>query len=122
MQYIVHWYIAETLPQLIEEELNAAMEAKATEDVPTPYIYPPSFPKELSIATRIKMDGPVYMPKHHPNTGVDDDERLYEAHLLSIDEAMKRLGSTSTTSAEVVRTGWDAICLRWQMEVNSMTT
>ena len=104
---------------LVEDELNAAMEAKATREVPTPYIYPPSFPKGLSIANRIKMDEPAYVPKHHPNTGVDDDERLYEAHLLPIDEAMQMLGSSSRTLAETVRAGWDAICLRQEMEAKS---
>ena len=98
------------------------MEAKATKDVPTPYINPPPYPKGLSIADRIEMDGSVYMPRHHPNTGVDDDERLYETHLLSVDDAIQRLSSSSRMLAEIVRAGWDAIRLRGEMEAQSRAT
>ena len=120
MQYVVFWYIAETLPPDVEEDLNVAMEGTATQENLTPSVYPPRFPQGLSLVDRIKMDGSSYEPKHHPNTGVDEDEALYESHLLSVDEAICKLGNSA--SAEVVRGGWEAICLRREIEAKKIVS
>ena len=50
----------------------------------------------------------------HENTGVDEEEALYESYLLPVEEAMKRLGDG--LSRDVVSKGWEAIKLRKQME------
>ena len=50
----------------------------------------------------------------HENTGVDEEEALYESYLLPVEEAMKRL--SDGVSRDVVSKGWEAIKLRKQME------
>lgn len=115
-QYILFWYIAETVPEAIE----VALSAKGKEQ-DMAYQYPPKYEASMTIAERIKMDGDGYEPVRHENTGVDSEEALYESYLLPVKEAMKKLGASSTgdqgtISADVVRRGWEAIQLRRQME------
>ena len=55
-----------------------------------------------------------YEPIRHQNTGVNDDEALYESYLMTVDEAISKLGKG--VSADVVRRGWEAIQLRQNME------
>ena len=55
-----------------------------------------------------------YTPPRHPNTGVNDEERLYESYLLPISEAIHRLRGTG--QEWVVFNGWSAICERARME------
>ena len=56
----------------------------------------------------------AYKPVRHENTGVNEDEALYESYLIPIEEAIQKLGKS--ISADVVRRGWEAIELRRQME------
>ncbi|MCJ1355470.1 MAG: hypothetical protein MMC33_005462 [Icmadophila ericetorum] len=116
-QYIVFWYIAETVPPDVEEALNAAESANASEGNPTPYQQPPPYPEDLTLAKRIKMEPEGYEPLHHAGTGVDEDERLYDSHLLPVEVAMRLL--RGSTQEMVVRKGWEAICLRNKMEIES---
>jgi hypothetical protein len=113
-QYILFWYVAETVPPKVEEDLNEAMAAQSTAENPTPYQYPPRYPSDLSLEERIKLEPEGYEPVHHPNTGVDWEEALYESHLLPIEEACRRL--KGTVMEDVVRQGWKAICSRHSLE------
>ena len=77
------------------------------------YQYPPKFETNLTLKERIEMEK-GYEPIRHPNTGVNDDEALYESYLMTVDEAISKLGRG--VSADVVRRGWEAIQLRRNME------
>jgi hypothetical protein len=112
--YILFWYVAETVPPEVEEQLNASTAATATPSCPTPYQYPPRYPADLTLAERVRLEPVGYEPFHHPNTGVDAEEALYEAYLLPIDEALHRL--RGHVQEDVVRQGWEAILRRHAME------
>ncbi len=108
-QYILFWYIAETLPPDLEVSLSVQESEQAMA-----YQYPPKFEPSLTLKQRIEMEGAVYEPVRHANTGVDEEEALYESCLMPVEEAIAKLGRS--ISADVVRRGWEAICLRRQME------
>ncbi|KAI9736788.1 MAG: hypothetical protein M1834_000992 [Cirrosporium novae-zelandiae] len=113
-QYLLFWYIAETLPPDIEQSLNAQTKEQASSSSENPYQYPPRYPDDLTLAARLKLEPQEYEPLHHPNTGVDDEEAQYVSHLLPINEALQKLkGSLQQT---VVNQGWEGICLRHTME------
>jgi hypothetical protein len=106
-QYILYWYIAETLPPSLEAELET--EAGAA------YQPPPPFPRNLSLRDRVKLEPEGYEPLHHENTGVDETEMAYVSHLVSVEEAVRLLGK-GTVSADVVLKGWKGIQDRHAME------
>ena len=83
-------------------------------DQGTAYQYPPRFEDDMTLKQRIAMEEKGYEPVRHENTGVDAEEALYESYLLPVEEAVGKLGRS--VSADVVRKGWAAICLRRQME------
>lgn len=111
---MLFWYIAETVPPEVEKELNAKMEAEATAASPTPYQYPLKYPATLTLEERLEMEGGGYEPVHHPNTAVDSEEALYESYLLPVEEAVQKL--KGTIQEDVVRSGWQAIARRHQIE------
>ena len=111
---MLFWFIAETVPPEVEKALDEAMAAKATPESPTPYLYPTKYPRDLTLAGRIKLEPEGYEPVHHQHTGVDTEEALYESYLLPVREAVQRL--RGSVQEEVVRLGWGAICERWKME------
>ena len=106
LQYVVYWYIAETLPPELEIEL----ETKAGEA----YKPPPPYPTGLKLKDRANMEPEGYEPMHHKGTGVDADERTYESHLLPIDDALKKLGTS--VMKDVVSKGWKGIQDRYALE------
>lgn len=108
-QYILFWYIAETLPP----EIEASMSSTSAEPTAA-YQQPPRFPLDMTIAQREALEPPGYHPIKHPNTAVNDEEALYESHLLPVDVAIRKL--RGTISADVVRRGWTAICQRRDLE------
>lgn len=81
---------------------------------PKAYQSPPRFPSDMTLAERVALEPEGYQPIRHANTAVDADEALYESFLLPIDEAVQKL--KGTISADVIRRGWAAICLRREME------
>ncbi|KAK8210206.1 hypothetical protein M8818_003694 [Zalaria obscura] len=95
---------------------NPSVEATPTQ--PGLYTPPPPYPPTLRIADRISMDslpgGAIYEPVRHEGTGVDEEEALYEAYLLPIQEARRKL--RGTVMADVVRRGWEGVGLRRRME------
>lgn len=122
VQYILHWYAAETVPPEIEQSYTAAQ--AGTESGPGGRLYtsPPSFSANLTINERVQMDilpstssdRQAYEPIWHEGTGVDDEEAMYRSSLVPIDEALQKL--RGTVMADVVRRAWEAIQLRIQME------
>ncbi|KAL6709339.1 hypothetical protein ACN47E_001746 [Coniothyrium glycines] len=111
-QYVLYWYIAETLPPALETELQT--------QVGDAYKPPPSFPPGLSLRERVAMEPEGYEPVHHEGTGVDEDERTYESELVGVEEGMRRLGKSSV-SADVVAKGWKGVQDRWTMEGSATT-
>jgi 8-oxo-dGTP pyrophosphatase MutT (NUDIX family) len=117
VQYVLFWYAAETVPGEVERAY-----AGAEEGLGRLYVPPPEFPAGLTIKERIRMDQlsdapsdrQIYEPVWHEGTGVDEEEALYRSSLMSIDEALQKLGGT--VMADVVRRAWEAIQLRIEME------
>ncbi|KAF2744893.1 hypothetical protein M011DRAFT_372905, partial [Sporormia fimetaria CBS 119925] len=106
-QYLLYWYIAETLPPDLEIELETQAEDQ--------YKPPPPFPRDITLRERTKMEPEGYEPKRHENTGVDEEERAYQSFLVSVEEAITKLGKRGVL-ADVVRRGWEGICERMRME------
>ena len=91
IQYILYWYIAETVPPDVEIALNKQEEDAKHHDSRAPYQYPPKYPLNLDLRDRIAMEPKGWLPVRHDNTGVDADEALYESYLLPIEEATQKL-------------------------------
>ncbi|KAG8534195.1 uncharacterized protein KY384_001039 [Bacidia gigantensis] len=109
-QYVLFWYIAETVPPEMERELNKrGMESGGA------YQPPDKWEKGLTLKQRVNMEVKGYEPVRHEGTGVDEDEKLYVSALIDIEEAIQKLGPQSI-SGDVVRKGWEAIERRKQME------
>jgi hypothetical protein len=106
-QYVLYWYIAETLPPDLETELET--------EVGAAYKPPPPYPSNLALRDRIKQEPDGYEPLHHEGTGVDEEEQTYESFLVSVEDAVKKLGKGSVM-AEVVLRGWKGIQDRIAME------
>lgn len=108
-QYILFWYVAETLPPDLESLLS-----QQSEKEDGAYQIPDRFPRHTTLKERLALEGEGYEPVRHKNTGVDEEERLYESYLLPIEEAVEKL--RGTVMADVVRRGWQGICERREME------
>jgi hypothetical protein len=106
-QYVLFWYIAETLPPSLETEL----ETKAG----GAYKPPPPYPRDLKLRDRIAMEPDGYEPLHHEGTGVDEEEQTYQSYLVPVEEATIKLGAKSVM-ADVVKRGWEGIQQRLALE------
>ncbi|KAL5116443.1 hypothetical protein ACEQ8H_005679 [Pleosporales sp. CAS-2024a] len=113
-QYIVYWYIAETLPPALDAALDT------DDDAGAPYTPPPPFPRSMTLRERISLDPHGYEPVHHAGTGVDANEQMYQSHLVSVDEAVAKLGCNGVM-ADVVLQGWKGIQNRLAMEEDAAT-
>jgi hypothetical protein len=107
VQYLLCWYIAETIPPELEKQLET--EAGAA------YKPPPPYPNNLTLRKRMQLEPAGYEPIRHEGTGVDVEEQTYKSYLVPIEEAVKRLGNTGVM-ADVVLTGWQAIQDRYTLE------
>ena len=107
MQYVLYWYIAETLPPDLEVELLT--------DVGAAYKQPPAYPPTLTLRERLAMEPEGYEPVHHEGTGVDEEEATYKSYLVTVEEAVKKLGRNGVM-ADVVLRGWKGIQDRFAME------
>jgi hypothetical protein len=112
-QYVLYWYIAETLPPNLETELET--------EVGAAYKPPPPFPRDLTLRDRIKLEPEGYEPVHHEGTGVDEEEQAYESHLVSVEEAVTKLGRNGVM-ADVVHIGWEGIQNRLAIENAATST
>ena len=108
-QYILFWYIAETLPPDLEVSVSAQEKEQGMA-----YQYPPKSNPYMTLKERIGIERDGYEPIRHENTGVNAEEALYKSYLLPVEEAIEKLGRS--ISADVVRKGWEAIQLRLEME------
>lgn len=106
-QYVLYWYIAETLPPSLETELDT--------EVGAGYKPPPAYPHNLTLRERVKLEPEGYEPLHHKGTGVDAEEQTYESHLVSVEEAVRKLGRNGVM-ADVVLRGWKGIQNRFALE------
>lgn len=106
-QYLLYWYIAETLPPSLEADLETVPGAA--------YKPPPAYPASLSLRERVKLEPEGYEPVHHEGTGVDAEEQTYESALVGVEEAVGKLGRGSV-SADVVMKGWKGIQDRFATE------
>jgi hypothetical protein len=106
-QYVIFWYIAETIPPSLEAELETA--------AGDPYKPPPPYPTDLLLKERVKMEPEGYQPIHHEGTGVDEEEATYKSYLLPVSEATEKLGRRSVM-ADVVLRGWQGIQDRYALE------
>lgn len=113
VQYVLYWYVAETLPPHLEAEM-------ATEKG-TVYKPPPAYPMDLTLRDRLKMEPQGYEPVKHQGTGVDAEELLYESELVGVEEAVVKLGRGGVM-ADVVLRGWKGIQDRFAMEEASGAT
>lgn len=102
-QYLLHWYIAETLPPEDEARIGPPPLSRQ-------YQVPPPFPPDTTLRDRLAAEPDDHGPIRYPNTAVDEEEACYASELVSVDEAIKKLGRSSM--AEVVRIGWERIGAR----------
>lgn len=108
MQYILFWYIAETLPPGDQEALDEQYG-------PTAFGMPPAYPDGLTLKARVEMEPKGYVPKRIAGTGVNEEEAMYESALYPLEEAIELLGRHSV-QADVVRRGWAAVLKRGNAE------
>lgn len=106
-QYLLYWYIAETIPPELEKELKT--------DAGEAYKPPPSYPQGLTLRERVKLEPAGYEPIHHEGTGVDAEEQEYKSYLLPVSEAVQKLGKNGVM-ADVVLRGWKGIQDRYALE------
>ena len=132
-QYILFWYVAETVPPAVEQDVTMQQKALQAElftqstsaapkgdgevqqtSLPLPYVAPPPFSQSMTLKERVAMEPEGHQPVKHAGTGVDSEELMYESHLLPVEEAMEKL--KGTVSSDVVRRAWAGIQLRMKME------
>jgi hypothetical protein len=113
-QYLLFWYIAETLPAEVETVISARTETSTTS--PSPYREPPLYPSNLRLIDRVRAEEDDYVPPKHEGTGVDDEELLYRSSLLGINDAIAKL--ENSVMAAVVKEGWEAVQERIQQEIS----
>jgi hypothetical protein len=121
-QYLLFWYVSETVPKEVEQSYSVS----ETEDSNGPpsqfYRRPTIFPEGMTLRERVAMDNiisesggrAIYEPVRILGTAQDDEERMYESHLLAISDARRKL--KGSVMEDVVRRGWEAIQLRMRME------
>lgn len=117
-QYLLHWYIAETLPPALESELDLREQEARARAPPgsgpgAAYQYPPRFPLGLSMGERMSLEKSKHVPKRHEGTSSDPEEALYISELMDVGKAVdllvKQEGEEGSVMADVVARGWEAI-------------
>jgi hypothetical protein len=104
---MLHWYIAETLPPLLEASIGHPPASRK-------YQEPPPYPRDLTLRDRVALEPAGYEPTRYGNTGVDSEEALYASELVPVQEAIVKLGRNGM--AEVVTIGWDRIQTKLKAE------
>ncbi|KAF2455855.1 hypothetical protein BDY21DRAFT_271273, partial [Lineolata rhizophorae] len=90
-QYLLRWYIAETLPP----EPPPAATSRLPSTHQEPYRPPPPYPLDLSLPARVALEPAGYVPPRHADTGVNEEEMMYTSELVPIGEALRLLGRRS---------------------------
>lgn len=109
-QYMLFWFVAETLPPDVEAEIDQTT-GTTTE---RRYVVPPAYPSGLRLRDREALEPKEYDPPRRENTGVNEEEALYVSTLVPLNEALDKL--SGTVMADVIRRGWKGICDRMAME------
>lgn len=109
-QYLLHWFVAETLPPDLEMSMGSPPASRA-------YQEPPPYPADLRLVDRLALEPGGYEPTRYDNTGVDSDEANYMSYLLPIEEAIQKLGKNSM--GEVIAVGWERIQARLAAEMDT---
>ena len=112
-QYVLFWYVGETVPPEVEESYGGERGV---------YRVPEAFPKEGTLEERIRLDKvigedgteKIYEPVRHEGTGVDEEEALYTSQLVPVEEAKRKL--RGSVMEDVVRRGWEGIQQRMETE------
>ncbi|KAF2433065.1 hypothetical protein EJ08DRAFT_88031 [Tothia fuscella] len=112
-QYLLHWYISETLPPDLETTIGSPPASRQ-------YQQPPPYPADLRLVDRLDMELDDYEPPRYEGTGVDADELLYTARLVPVEEAMGKLGREGVMG-KVIGIGWDLIQKRLGKEKEKET-
>jgi hypothetical protein len=120
-QYLLFWYVAET----VTKEMEEGYEDGGSEAGKRVYVPPEPFPEGMTLKQRMALDRvvgengveKVYEPVRHEGTGVDEDELCYTSCLMEVEEARRKL--RGSVMEDVVRRGWEAIQLRLRMEVDT---
>lgn len=113
-QYLLFWYIAETLPPKLERDINSRAKIEEGKEKQPSYVYPPRYPPGLTLPSRLAMEPKGYEPVRHEDTGVGSDEVYYQSFLIPVHEAKNLL--RGSIQEDVVHRGWEAIKLRWAQE------
>lgn len=106
-QYLLHWFVAETLPPDLEMSMGPPPASRA-------YQEPPLYPADLRLVDRLALEPDGYEPTRYDNTGVDSDEANYTSYLLPIGDAIEKLGKNSMR--EVIAVGWERVQARLAVE------
>ncbi|TID12870.1 Protein btn-1 [Venturia nashicola] len=112
-QYLLHWFVAETLPPDLETRMGPPPASRA-------YQEPPPYPADLLMVDRLALEPDGYEPTRYENTGVDSDEANYMSYLLPIEEAIQNLGKN--IMGEVIAVGWERIQARLAAESDATTS
>ena len=122
VQYVLFWYVAETVPPDVEQSYPAV----ADDEAPGPYEPPAPWPQDMTFQRRIAQDflppvssgeileANIYEPVHHPNTAQDEEEACYRSYLYPVDQARELL--RGGVMEDVVRRGWEGIMARHKVE------
>ena len=118
-QYLLFWYVAETIPEDVERGYATARAEGQNARI---YRAPTPYPAGLRISDRMAQDElpeadgerEYYEPKWHEGTGVDEEELLYRSYLMPIREASIKL--RGSVMADVIRKGWEGVSRRLEME------
>ncbi|KAF4555509.1 Hypothetical protein D9617_2g054700 [Elsinoe fawcettii] len=121
-QYVLFWYVGETLDWREEERCNAlalTVEGRSVIGEETrSFVEPREWKEGVTVTERktwdVDEEGRIREPVCHSGTGVDGDEILYEKYLVPIEEAVQKL--KGTVMADVVKRGWELIAKRDVME------
>ena len=114
-QYLLHWYVAETVPPDVEEAMTKEEEQGGISFFGGKGVYKPplAFGVEDTLQERLAREPDGYVPVKHEGTSADEDEALYQSRLVSVEEAVALL---NPVEGDVVRRGLAAILARARME------
>lgn len=121
-QYVLFWFVAETVPKDVEDAYAA--ETTSGDEGGRVYRPPPSFPRDVTLKQRIAQDTMStstlegkpenYEPRWHEGTAQDEEEMCYRSYLMPVDEARHVL--RGSVMEDVVRRGWEGIRARMKIE------
>ena len=67
------------------------------------YQYPSTCEIKITLKERMETEEEGHKPVKHENTGIDEEEALYESYLMPVGDAVEKLGRS--VQADVVKKG-----------------